>query len=180
MRIIAGKFKGRRLQSPQGTKTRPTSERVRESVFNLLKTRCPPEGAHVLDLFCGTGAFGLEAISRGAEHVVFIELERRALRAAIVNAASLGVEEQCRFLRRDAMRYLKGRVGLQFEIIFADPPYDLEGVEDIPSAAVALLRPNGIAIIEHDIRHRFDSHPCWIESRSYGRTIVTIFRAFTS
>lgn len=179
MRIIAGRFKGHRLQSPRGRDVRPTADRVRESIFNLLATRTFIDDAVVLDAFCGTGAFGLEAISRGAGSAVFVDTSRDALTIAAQNAAALGVEDRCLFLLRDAIRYLRNSKST-FDLIFADPPYTFEHVEAIPPLAAKVLNPTGLFVLEHDKRQRFDDEPSKIESRSYGRTIVTIFRASTT
>lgn len=177
MRIIAGKFRGRRLQSPSGRHTRPTTDRVREAVFDLLATRTSVRDAHVLDLFCGTGAFGLEALSRGAAEAVFVDSARDALRTAAANAGTLGIEAQCRFLQRDGMRYLKSPSTPSFDLIFADPPYAFKSLSEIPAFANRILLPDGLLVIEHDPGAGFEGGPQEIESRSYGRTIVTIFRA---
>jgi 16S rRNA (guanine(966)-N(2))-methyltransferase RsmD len=175
MRIIAGKFRGHRLVAPHGTTTRPTADRVRESIFNLLTTRVILEGSRVLDLFCGSGALGLEAISRGAGATVFVDTNRQALQAASENARALGVAESCSFLKRDGLRFLKNHDS-SFDLIFADPPYTLPGIDRIPTLGTKILHRDGVLVLEHDKRCRFDDLPISHESRSYGRTIVTIFR----
>ncbi|HUF08158.1 MAG TPA: 16S rRNA (guanine(966)-N(2))-methyltransferase RsmD [Rhodothermales bacterium] len=180
MRIIAGRLKGRRLRSPRGVNTRPTADRVRESVFNLIQARTSIEKARVLDAFCGTGAFGFEAISRGAANAVFVDSSPAALKIAALNAESLGVSDQCLFLRRDVMRHLKRPQTPKFDLIFADPPYGFDRLDLIPALALDALSEDGLLILEHDKTHRFDVGSRAIESRSYGRTIVTIFRVSVS
>lgn len=179
MRIIAGKFKGRRLKSPRGWNTRPTTDRVREAIFNLLGTRMDIANAEVLDLFCGTGAFGFEALSRGAAHAVFVDLNRVAIQTAAANASALDAADQCRFLVRDGIRYLKNPTTPRFDLVFADPPYAFGSIAAIPRLVARLLKSDGVLVLEHDPDHDFGEGLHEIESRAYGRTIVTIFRAPT-
>ncbi|HEX9659612.1 MAG TPA: 16S rRNA (guanine(966)-N(2))-methyltransferase RsmD [Rhodothermales bacterium] len=180
MRIIAGRLKGRRLRSPRGVNTRPTADRVRESVFNLIQARTSIEDACVLDAFCGTGAFGIEAISRGAASAVFVDSSPAALKIAALNAETLGVSDQCQFLRRDVIRHLKSPQTPKFDLIFADPPYSFKQIDLIPPLCLDALSEGGLLVLEHDKTHRFDVGSRAIESRSYGRTIVTIFRVSES
>ena len=175
MRIIAGRFKGRSLRAPKGRETRPTTDRVREALFNLLVARRPLDGARVLDLFAGTGALGLEALSRGAASAVFVEQHAPTLRLARQNAADLGVEAACSFLRADAVAYLQRPPQVPFDLVFADPPYGLDALPDLPGLACAHLVPGGLLALEHDVRHDFAVHPALVVSRAYGRTVVSIF-----
>jgi 16S rRNA (guanine966-N2)-methyltransferase len=122
MRIIAGAFRGRRLASPHGHDVRPTSDRAREALFNILEHGQPPvRGARFLDLFCGTGAVGLEALSRGAVEVLLVESDTEALRVARTNLERLGTPGNVRLLRQDATRL--GPAPSAFDIAFLDPPY---------------------------------------------------------
>lgn len=122
MRIIAGKFRGRRLLVPPGQAIRPTGERAREALFDILEHGTPPvRGVRFLDLFCGTGAVGLEAHSRGAAEVVLVEHDRAALKAAEANLARLGAPPSVRLWARDASRL--GLAPHTFDLIFLDPPY---------------------------------------------------------
>ena len=122
MRIIAGEFKGRRLQSPQGRAIRPTSDRAREALFGILEHGAPAvRGACFLDLFCGTGAVGLEAHSRGAREVLLVESDRAALQLARANLARIGTPPSVRLLARDATRL--GPAPHPFDLVFLDPPY---------------------------------------------------------
>jgi 16S rRNA (guanine966-N2)-methyltransferase len=122
MRIIAGAFRGRRLASPTGHDVRPTSDRAREALFNILEHGQPPvRGARFLDLFCGTGAVGLEALSRGAVEVLLIESDTEALRVTRTNLERLGTPGNVRLLRQDATRL--GLAAAAFDIVFLDPPY---------------------------------------------------------
>jgi 16S rRNA (guanine966-N2)-methyltransferase len=122
MRIIAGEFKGRRLRAPTGQVIRPTSDRAREALFGILEHGTPTvRGARFLDLFCGTGAVGLEAHSRGADAVVLVENDRTALQLARANLAQLGSPASVRLLARDATRL--GPAPHRFDLVFLDPPY---------------------------------------------------------
>jgi 16S rRNA (guanine966-N2)-methyltransferase len=122
MRIIAGDFRGRRLRAPRGQAIRPTSDRAREALFGILEHGTPTiRGARFLDLFCGTGAVGLEAHSRGAEEVVLVEDDGTALQLAQANLAQLGSPASVRLLARDATRL--GPAPHAFDLVFLDPPY---------------------------------------------------------
>ncbi len=176
MRIIAGRFRGHTIKAPPGHLTRPSTARTRESLFGLIDSRIYLEGAEVLDLFAGTGALGLEAISRGAALVTFVEQKRAVLDVARENAEKLGVADQCFFVQGDAVAYLERYNGPPFDLIMADPPYKLEAMERLPDLALAHLKPDGVFTLEHSSHHWFDEHPQLMTSRPYGRTIVSLFR----
>ncbi len=176
MRIIAGELRRKALKAPKGTLTRPTSDRTRESLFNLVESRMALSGADVLDLFAGTGALGLEALSRGADAATFVERNGQVLKFARQNAADLDVADACVFLRADAVGFLNRYRGPAFDLILADPPYDLEALTRLPELALPHVAPDGLFILEHDSRHHFNDHPRLDTSRPYGRTIVTVFR----
>ena len=124
-----------------------------------------------------TGSLGLEAVSRGAATVSFVEMQAGVLKVARQNAADLGVADLCRFLRADAVAYLERYHGPPFDLILADPPYDLEALPSLPDLALPHLNPGGLFLLEHDARLTFDGHPHLDTSRPYGRTIVSVFRA---
>ncbi|HYE95419.1 MAG TPA: 16S rRNA (guanine(966)-N(2))-methyltransferase RsmD [Rubricoccaceae bacterium] len=176
MRIIGGRFKRAALRAPKGLDTRPTSDRVREALFNRLEARLDLEGTRVLDLFAGTGALGLEAISRGAASAVFVEKSEGALRVLRQNAATLGVEGACTFVRADAVAWLR-RAGGLYDLAFADPPYDLPALPDLPALIRPILAPGGLFALEHDARHTFAEVPSLVGSWPYGRTVVSLFAA---
>lgn len=121
MRIIAGRWRGRRIAAPPGRDTRPTTDRVREAWMSALQPELP--GARVLDLFAGSGGLGLEALSRGAEHATFVERSRSALRALHENIERLGAEEETTVRRADAITYIRGLEPGSFDLALADPPY---------------------------------------------------------
>src|SRR5256885_14287358 len=121
MRVIAGEFRSRRLKSIPGDATRPTSDRMRETLFNILQTRI--EGTTFVDAYAGTGAVGIEALSRGAAHAFFLERNRAAVEAIRENLASLGLETRATVLKGPALHTIARQRG---DIVFVDPPYSLE------------------------------------------------------
>ncbi len=155
MRVVAGRLRGRKLVAPSGQETRPTSDRVREALFSMLESRLALAGMGVLDLYAGTGALGLEALSRGAARAVFVDQAGLAVRTIEENIRALGVGEQCRVLREPVGAALGAlaRGGERFELVLADPPY-----ADDPSSllveldAHGLLREGGLLALEHSSR----------------------------
>ncbi len=175
MRIIAGQYKRRVLTAPKGLLTRPSTDRTRESLFNLVESRMDLDGAQVLDLFAGTGALGLEALSRGAAAVTFVESNAEVLKFTRKNAQTLEVEEACAFLRADAVQFMQRYAGRPWDLALADPPYDLPQLADLPALILPHVSADGLFILEHDVRHAFAAHPDLLTSRPYGRTIVSVF-----
>ena len=151
MRIIAGEFKGRRLKAPKWDGLRPTSDKLRETMFNLLAPRIV--GARVLDVFAGTGALGLESLSRGADFAVFVEQDRRAAVLIGDNAATCGVANRCAIIRDRAERALDRHIAEgPFDVIVLDPPYDYEPLAATLEMALRHLAPGGLLILEHAFR----------------------------
>jgi len=148
MRIIAGERRGQPIRSPRRGGLRPTGAYLREAVFNVLAARTPE--AHVLDLFAGTGAMGLEALSRGAAAVTFVDRDVSAVRA---NVARLGMGRRATLIRGDAARTLArlGAAARRFDVIYADPPYtgDLASRTVAAVAAADVLAPGGVLLVEH-------------------------------
>jgi 16S rRNA (guanine966-N2)-methyltransferase len=148
MRIIAGTLKGRRLTSVKGDQVRPTSDSLRETLFNVIGPTLA--GTRVLDAFAGTGALGLEAHSRGAAHVTFVEQDPRALKAIAANVAHCGVTEACAIIRGD---FLGTRARLDgFDLVLLDPPYALDDLDRVLAQAAAAARPGGRIVLEHSRR----------------------------
>lgn len=177
MRIVGGELSRRTLQAPKGDRTRPTTDRVREALFNMLGARLDLDGARVLDLFAGSGALGLEALSRGAAHATFVERHGPTLAVARGNACDLGVADRAAFVRADALATLRRAPDGRYDLVFADPPYDLGEIPDLPDLARSHLAPDGLLVLEHDARHAFDGAPGHVLSRAYGRTVVSLFEA---
>lgn len=151
MRIIAGTHKGRTLTSPSWPGLRPTSDRLRETLFNILARRVP--GARLLDVCAGTGAVALEAISRGARSAVCVEQDRRARALIVENRALIGAEGQCMILAAEAGEALRTPIpGGPFEIVFLDPPYDVGNLDELVSAAAEQRAAGGVLVLEHASR----------------------------
>jgi 16S rRNA (guanine966-N2)-methyltransferase len=156
MRIISGIYKSRKLISPKGEATRPTSDRARESLFNVLNNLIDFEGISILDLFAGSGAFAFEALSRGAEHATLVEKNRNAIQAINENAESLGVSSKIKIISKEVYAWITSQIpDTQHrtpDLIFADPPYDdSKTLKYLPDALFTsrLLTLVSIVIIEH-------------------------------
>ncbi len=168
MRVIAGELGGRRLVAPSGTATRPTSDRVREATFNALESAGAVDGARVLDLFAGSGALGIEALSRGAEHVTFVERDRAALDALRTNLDTLGLgADRARVVVGDASAYLDGR----YDLVLLDPPYAFDGWHE-------LLERLDAEVVVCEAGTAVGAPAGWrlLRSKGYGSTVVTIYR----
>jgi len=151
VRIIAGQFKGRRLKTPSWEGLRPTSDKLRETLFNILAPRI--EGARVLDGYAGTGAVGLEALSRGAVRVDFVEQNDRAVRLIEQNLAVCGVEQGYTIHRGDMVSALRRLpVDARFDLILLDPPYDADNVVDVLAASAPRLAGGGVLVLERATR----------------------------
>lgn len=149
MRIIAGEKRSRKLVAPDGMETRPTADRAKEALFSILMQRLP--GARVLDLYAGSGALALEALSRGAASAVLADMSPKACRAIAENIAALDYQDRARLLRcpdTAAMAQLR-REGAAFDLIFLDPPYRMDTSRICDALAEALLAPGGVLIVEH-------------------------------
>lgn len=170
IRIIAGEFKGRRLKTPAGDTVRPTADRVREAWFSILQR--PVRGARVLDLFAGSGALGLEALSRGAVSADFVEVHRLALAALKANVATLQVDDHVVIHRGDALKFAERLPPGRYDVAFADPPYAGEQAARL----VALFRLNPFARI-FSIEHPADAPIPGDDTRRYGDTAVTFIYA---
>ena len=152
MRIIAGRYKGRRLSGPLWEGTRPTSDQLRETLFNIISPRM--NGARVLDGFSGTGALGIEALSRGAEEITFIDDDLRAVRLIKKNLEACGVFDGYTILRNDVQVALdRMSADTLFDVMLFDPPYAVSGLDDVLQAGVHHLSPDGILVVEHSVRH---------------------------
>ncbi|XXF81017.1 16S rRNA (guanine(966)-N(2))-methyltransferase RsmD [Myxococcaceae bacterium GXIMD 01537] len=183
MRIVAGTARGRALAAPKPTSRhiRPTADRVRETLFNILGQWL--DGEAVLDLYAGTGALGLEALSRGAGRAVLVDQDREALGLCRQNTDGLGFGDRVEILALPVGRALEtlGKRGARFELIFADPPYAARVVEGVLEqvAAAGLLAPGGTLIVEHDKREPApESHAGFsrVDERRFGDTVASFFR----
>jgi len=176
MRVIAGRLGGRRLRPPPEVGVRPTSDRVREALFGQLGAL---EDAHVLDLYAGTGALGIEALSRGASAAIFVERSPASLGVLKDNLDRLGLRAQSQIVRGDALAVVRrlGRSAERFHLILADPPYASDVSPELLRALLAarIVAPRGTVVIESSRRHPVRPGPGWrvISERRYGDTLVT-------
>jgi 16S rRNA (guanine966-N2)-methyltransferase len=153
MRVIAGRFKGRRLKTPTWDGLRPTSDTLRETLFNVLAPRV--EGARVLDGYAGTGAIGIEALSRGAAHVTFVEKNRRAAALIEANLAACGIEGGYTIHCADVAAALNAAPAADaFDLILLDPPYDIDNVSVALEAAARRVAPGGLVVLERATRRK--------------------------
>jgi 16S rRNA (guanine(966)-N(2))-methyltransferase RsmD len=174
MRVIAGEWRGRPLKAPPGAATRPTSDRVREALFSILASRIL--GARVLDLFAGSGALGIEALSRGADSATFVDDAPAAIRAIEANLQAVGAPATVR--RSDVLRFLTSarRGAAQYDLVFLDPPYrDAERLAPALSEALpAVLAPGAVAVAESDRRAPLALDLPLKDERRYGDTLIRI------
>jgi 16S rRNA (guanine966-N2)-methyltransferase len=174
MRVIAGEYGGRRLQAPPGLDTRPTSDRVREALFSILGERV--RDARVLDLFAGSGALGIEALSRGAREATFVDNAPPAIRAITANLEALGADAIV--TRAEARRFLGGasRSGRSYDLVFLDPPYRLATTlgRDLSAALAAVVAPGGTVVAESDRRAPLEVDLPLEDERRYGDTLIRI------
>lgn len=178
MRVISGRLKGRRLIAPNGLATRPTADRIKESVFNILGERV--QAKHVLDLFAGTGALGIEALSRGAKQAIFIDRARAALDAIHGNIKNLGLEDRARVIQWDILKNLNclSSSAILFDLVFMDPPYAAQAVPPALDTLVdcGKLAPGACIVIEHSARISPDVPTGSLtitDQRRFGKTLVT-------
>lgn len=180
VRIITGKYKGRLLRISKGVDIRPTSDRVKETLFNILSSRIEFENLVVLDLFAGTGALGFEALSRGAGKVFFVDNYRKALNVISENAQALGCTDKVIIINDDVLNFIE-YADEKFDLIFADPPYMYRHIDELVYKIWErkLLSEIGFFSLEHDsgILFTSDAVPFEIEARrEFGRTAITIFK----
>jgi 16S rRNA (guanine966-N2)-methyltransferase len=176
VRIISGKFGGRKIDAPDGRKTHPMGERIRNAMFNSVGSEVVD--ADVLDVFAGTGAIGLEALSRGARHVTFIERDRVAQKILAKNISLLGAEGDTDIIRTTAMNWLSTRDQMRlFDLIIADPPYH-EPQFSTASNFFGLLKPGGLMILSHPGRGEVPTKTgvVVVDNRSYGNAFLTFYR----
>jgi 16S rRNA (guanine966-N2)-methyltransferase len=173
VRVVAGRFGGRGLVAPRGSSTRPTSDRVREALFSILTS---VEGDRVLDLFAGSGALGIEALSRGAFEAVFVDTGAAAVATIRRNLSAVGIEAEVR--RQDALAYLRGasRDARQYDLVFLDPPYRHASAlgRELSTALGPVLAPAARVVAESDRRAPLELDLAVLDERRYGDTLIRI------
>ncbi len=170
MRVVGGSLGGRRLETPRPDAVRPTSDRAREAIFNMLVSLQPLDGAVVLDLFAGSGALGIEALSRGAAHVTFVDCDAAACRTITTNLTALGITERATVVRSDVLRFLDAQRD-SVDLAFADPPYGFEGWPDLLDAVNAeVLVCESDRPVAPSLHGRWQTH----RVRRYGTPVITV------
>lgn len=175
MRVIAGKYKHRRFEVPANFKARPTTDFAKENLFNVLTNLIDFEGVSALDLFAGTGSISIELLSRGAAKVVSVELNGMHYNFIRKVMDSVG-ETGSVVLHNDVFKFLRNQRS-SYDFIFADPPYALKEIPEIPNLIFSkeILAPNGIFVLEHGEDLDFSSHPCFMQHRAYGSVNFSFF-----
>ncbi|MDZ4823732.1 MAG: RsmD family RNA methyltransferase [Flavobacteriales bacterium] len=176
MRIVAGRLKGKKFDAPQGFRSRPTTNFAREALFNVLENRIDFSTVSMLDLFSGTGAFCYEAFSRGAENIMAVDNDPGSAKFIAGMMRKFGMNH-ARFHKADVFRFVQSAPG-KFDLVLADPPFDLEDLEHIPQAVISgqLLVSNGWLVLEHPPGKDFSMHAEFVELRKYGHVHFSFFR----
>lgn len=176
MRIITGKYKGRHFEVPRTFKARPTTDFAKENLFNVLRAYLDFEDTQALDLFGGTGSISLELLSRGCPRVLTVEKDRKHY-GFISQCQRTLADDAWTPMCGDALRFID-RCSQRFDLVFADPPYALAELGELPDRVMnsALLNDGGLFVLEHGKDHDFSQHPCFLEHRSYGSVNFSFFR----
>lgn len=171
MRVVAGSARGRRLRAPAGDATRPTTDRVREALFNALGSLGAVDGAVAVDLYAGSGALGIEALSRGAAAAVFVESDRRAGDVIEENLDQLGFADRATLVRRPVEEAIAS-LPRPVDLVLADPPYAFDGWAGLLVALEDVVDPDGLVVLESD--RRVELPPRWekVREKSYGGTVI--------
>jgi 16S rRNA (guanine966-N2)-methyltransferase len=175
MRVVAGSAGGRPLRAPEGRETRPTSDRVREAVFNALGSLDAIEGAVVADLYAGSGALGIEALSRGADRATFVEAAPAARAVIEANLETTGFEDRATVVARDVLDHLRSTTD-RYDLVLADPPYAFDRWPELAAAALARLTDDGILVAESDQVPDLGDAGALLRSKRYGGTVVVFVR----
>jgi len=176
MRIITGKFRGKRIHPPANLPVRPTTDFAKESLFSILNNLVDIESLNVLDLFAGTGSVSYEFFSRGSEIVTAIDNDPHCV--AFINKMALTMNaENLEAIREDVFQFLKHPFG-EYDLIYADPPYDMERTDSLPDLILGsrILKKDGLFILEHSRHHDFSLHTGFDQHRKYGNVNFTFFR----
>jgi 16S rRNA (guanine(966)-N(2))-methyltransferase RsmD len=176
MRIIGGSLKGLRLNPPKNLPVRPTTDLAKEALFNILLNLIEFEDIKMLDLFSGTGNISLEFASRGAKEVVSVDRSIQCIHY-LKDTARQHKLEQIKTFKADVFKYLQLETE-QYDLIFADPPYDLKQIPEIPKIVFFknLLVPGGLLIVEHQSFQNLSNHPAFVEQRKYGHSSFSFFK----
>lgn len=174
MRIISGKFKGRHFEPPTNITARPTTDFAKESLFNLIGNEMDFEGITALDLFAGTGSISYELASRGARYITSVEMAQTQLAFIHKICQTLKIEN-IRVVKQEVFRFL-GSTSSTYDLIFADPPYQMPNIEELPDRMLPHLKEDGLMIVEHGKNTSFEGHPCLYDHRNYGNVHFSFFK----
>jgi len=176
VRIISGIYRGRKIHPPTNLPVRPTTDYAKEGLFNVLNNLIDFEETSVLDLFAGTGSITFEFVSRGVPSVLAIDIERRCVEFINKTAEQLGMEGVS--VRRMNVKVFLRLAYQKFDLVFADPPYGMEGIALLPGKILEadMMNPRGLLILEHSDKYNFTDHPCFDQLREYGKVHFSIFR----
>lgn len=176
MRIISGKFKGRRFQAPSSIKARPTTDMAREGLFNVLNQKIDLQGIKVLDLFAGTGAVSLEFLSRGAAEITAIDIDNTS-RKHLEKIKKDWDLKNFKVVKADVLSLAK-KANQQFDLVFADPPYSHKRFSEMPNIILnsGWLEKDGLFILEHSSDFDFSSNPSFVDHRNFGNVNFTFFQ----
>jgi 16S rRNA (guanine(966)-N(2))-methyltransferase RsmD len=177
MRIISGKYKGRRFNPPKNLKARPTTDIAKEGLFNILSNTIDFEDISVLDMFAGSGSMGFEFVSRGCRNVTSLEIDNGNYHFIRKIIKELGIEDVINTCKCDSFKFIN-KTNSKFDLIFADPPYDHKDLEKIPDLIFEkkLLNDEGLLILEHPKDKSFQEHPRFFDNRKYGHVNFSFFK----
>lgn len=176
MRIVSGTLRGRRFSPPDNFSARPTTDFAKENLFNVLNNIIDFEDIKVLDLFSGTGSISYEFASRGCKNITSIELNFKHQQFIAKTIRNLKIDNVVRSLKGDSFKYISSTKE-KYDLIFADPPFDLQEAEALPQLIIEkeLLNKNGIFILEHSGKDKYNEHPYFLQTRNYGKVNFTFF-----
>ncbi len=177
MRIVSGKLKGRRFAPPTSFRSRPTTDMAKENLFNILNNFIDFEDCDVLDLFSGTGGISYEFASRGCKSVTLVEKDYHHYMFIKKCVAGFNLSNIVNPIKSDVFLYINYLNKQSFDLIFADPPFDLKNLEQIPDIVLNcnILKPNGILILEHGPEYDFSEHKAYSQTRNYGKVCFSFF-----
>ena len=174
MRIVSGKYKGRHFDPPSNITARPTTDFAKESLFNLISNEMDIEGITALDLFAGTGSISYELASRGASHITSVEMAETQLRFIHKVCQTLKIDN-IRIVKQEVFRFL-GSNSTTYDLVFADPPYQMPNIAELPDRMLPHLKNDGLLIVEHGAKTSFADHPNLYDHRNYGNVHFSFFK----
>ncbi|MBN9484940.1 MAG: hypothetical protein BGO70_05530 [Bacteroidetes bacterium 43-93] len=176
MRIVGGMFGGRKFNPPANTPARPTMDVAKEGLFNSLNNLLDFEGIKTCELFAGTGSISYELASRGAADLTVVERDMGNINFIKKMAKDLGIQDKLHIIKGDVFKFMKQNTE-QYDFIFADPPYGLVNMDEVPLLVFEknMLAPEGIFVLEHTSRNDYQKHPNFIRMKNYGTTVFSIF-----